>query len=95
MASQPKAVGNSVPVVVAREEAGRETRPGVKIAAIAWLVAVVYYFLQYVLRSAPSVMMPQLSTAFGINMSAWHRLRVFFITAIRRSASSRGQAWTG
>ena len=68
MASQPKAVGNSVPVVVAREEAGRETRPGVKIAAIAWLVAVVYYFLQYVLRSAPSVMMPQLSTAFGINM---------------------------
>src|SRR5437868_4603932 len=68
MASQPKAVSNRVPVVVAREEAGRETRPSVKIAAIAWLVAVVYYFLQYVLRSAPSVMMPQLSTAFGINM---------------------------
>jgi len=68
MASQPKAVSNGVPVVVAREEAWREARPGVKIAAIAWLVAVVYYFLQYVLRSAPSVMMPQLSTAFGINM---------------------------
>ena len=39
-----------------------------KVAAIAWLVAAVYYFFQYVLRSAPSVMMPQLSTAFGMNV---------------------------
>ena len=37
-----------------------------RTAAIAWLVAAVYYFYQYVLRSAPSVMMPQLSEAFGL-----------------------------
>jgi MFS family permease len=39
----------------------------VKIAAIAWLVAAVYYFFQYVLRSAPSVMLPQMSSAFGVS----------------------------
>ena len=37
-----------------------------KTAAIAWLVTAVYYFYQYVLRSAPAVMMPQLSDAFGL-----------------------------
>jgi MFS family permease len=33
----------------------------------AWLLVAVYYFFQYALRSAPSVMMPQLSEAFGVN----------------------------
>jgi MFS family permease len=37
-----------------------------KTAAIAWLIAAVYYFYQYALRSAPSVMMPQLQDAFGL-----------------------------
>jgi MFS family permease len=37
-----------------------------RIAAIAWLVTAVYYFYQYALRSAPAVMMPQLSEAFGL-----------------------------
>jgi MFS family permease len=37
-----------------------------KAAAVAWLVTAVYYFYQYTLRSAPAVMMPQLSDAFGI-----------------------------
>jgi len=41
-----------------------------KTAAIAWLVTAVYYFYQYVLRSAPAVMMPQLSDAFGMNAMA-------------------------
>src|ERR1700756_4953364 len=68
MASQSKAVSNRVPVIVARGQTERETQPRVKIAAIGWLVAAVYYFFQYVLRSAPSVMMPQLSTAFGMNL---------------------------
>src|SRR3982751_6368950 len=37
------------------------------IAAIgAWLLVAVYYFYQYALRSAPSVMMPQLTEAFGV-----------------------------
>jgi MFS family permease len=33
---------------------------------VAWLVTAVYYFYQYVLRSAPAVMMPELSQAFGV-----------------------------
>src|SRR4030095_1972088 len=33
----------------------------------AWLLVAVYYFYQYALRSAPSVMMPQLSEAFGVS----------------------------
>jgi MFS family permease len=43
------------------------SRKGVRVAAIAWLVAAVYYFYQYVLRSAPAVMMPELSEAFGLS----------------------------
>ncbi len=38
-----------------------------KTAAVAWLLAAVYYFYQYSLRSAPAVMMPQLSEAFGLS----------------------------
>ena len=38
------------------------------LAAIgAWLLVGLYYFYQYALRSAPSVMMPQLTDAFGVN----------------------------
>jgi MFS family permease len=37
-----------------------------RTAAIAWLIAAVYYFYQYMLRSAPAVMMPQLQDAFGL-----------------------------
>jgi MFS family permease len=33
----------------------------------AWLLVAVYYFYQYALRSAPSVMMPELTEAFGVN----------------------------
>jgi MFS family permease len=39
-------------------------------AAIAWLVTAVYYFYQYTLRSAPAVMMPQLSATFGLGAAA-------------------------
>jgi len=37
------------------------------MAVVAWLITAVYYFYQYILRSAPAVMMPQLSDAFGIS----------------------------
>lgn len=33
---------------------------------IAWLLCLVFYFLQYALRSAPGVMIPELSAAFGL-----------------------------
>jgi len=36
-------------------------------AWIAWLLAAVYYLYQYALRSAPAVMMPQLSEAFHLS----------------------------
>jgi len=37
----------------------------VRVAAVAWLTSV-YYFYEYALRSAPAVMMPEFSNAFGI-----------------------------
>jgi hypothetical protein len=37
------------------------------VAVLAWLAVAVYYFFQYALRSAPSVMMPQLTDAFSVN----------------------------
>lgn len=45
----------------------RTTGLGTKTAAIAWVVAAVFYFYQYTLRSAPSVMIPQLSGAFSLS----------------------------
>lgn len=33
----------------------------------AWLLCAVFYFVQYALRSAPGVMMPELSTAWSLN----------------------------
>jgi MFS family permease len=38
-----------------------------RVALIAWLIAAVYYFYQYMLRSAPAVMMPEMSAAFGMS----------------------------
>jgi MFS family permease len=38
-----------------------------RIATVAWLLAAVYYFYQYTLRSAPAVMMSQLSETFGLS----------------------------
>ncbi len=40
---------------------------GARTAGVAWLITALYYFHQYALRSAPAVMMPQLSQAFGLS----------------------------
>jgi MFS family permease len=46
---------------------GSESRTGALNAiALAWLVTSVFYFYQYVMRSAPAVMVPELTTAFGL-----------------------------
>jgi MFS family permease len=42
----------------------------VRMAAVAWVLTAVYYFYQYSLRSAPAVMMPELSNAFGVSAVA-------------------------
>jgi MFS family permease len=39
----------------------------VRMAVVAWVLTAVYYFYQYALRSAPAVMMPELSDAFSIS----------------------------
>src|SRR5829696_4672646 len=46
---------------------GVGARTKVMVAAVAWVVAATFYFYQYVMRSAPAVMMPQLSDAFGLS----------------------------
>jgi MFS family permease len=38
-----------------------------KMMILAWLLVLIYYFYQYALRSAPSVMIPQLSDAYGLS----------------------------
>jgi MFS family permease len=53
---------------VPKLETRADTRQSIRIAAVAWLLTAVYYFYQYALRSAPGVMLPELSSAF--NMSA-------------------------
>jgi MFS family permease len=37
-----------------------------RTAVAAWLMTAIYYFYQYTLRSAPAVMMPQLSQSLGL-----------------------------
>jgi MFS family permease len=51
---------------VAKIEAKGGALNSVRIATVAWLLTAVFYFYQYAMRSAPAVMMPQLSEAFGI-----------------------------
>ena len=33
---------------------------------VAWFFCLLFYFMQYAVRSAPSVMIPELTTAFGL-----------------------------
>jgi MFS family permease len=40
---------------------------GVRVATVAWLMTATYYFYQYVMRSAPAVMLPQLGDAFALS----------------------------
>lgn len=37
------------------------------MAVVVWVLTAVFYFYQYAMRSAPAVMMPQLSEAFGLS----------------------------
>ncbi|HEY5724178.1 MAG TPA: MFS transporter [Allosphingosinicella sp.] len=45
---------------------GLEERHATAALWAAWLIASVYYFYQYVMRSAPAVMVPQLGDAYGL-----------------------------
>ena len=47
-----------------------ETKGAGRAIMIAWLITAVYYFYQYIMRSAPAVMMPQLSDGLGLSTAA-------------------------
>lgn len=50
---------------------GGEGKAGAgRAIVVAWLVTATYYFYQYVMRSAPAVMMPELSRSFGLGSAA-------------------------
>jgi len=52
--------------VVAEDTGRAQSHPAVRIAVVVWVLTSIFYFYQYAMRSAPSVMMPQLSEAFGL-----------------------------
>jgi MFS family permease len=39
----------------------------IRVIAAAWLLTALFYFYQYSMRSAPAVMVPELSSAFGLS----------------------------
>ena len=66
-----------------------------KTALLAWLLTALYYFYQYTLRSAPAVMMPQLSDAFGMTSLAVASMVGLFYYGYPLLVSLRAQQWTG
>lgn len=50
----------------------------ISVTGFAWLITSVFYFYQYVMRSAPAVMVPQLSDAFGVSAGGVATLVGFF-----------------
>ena len=52
------------------------SRTGAAVAA--WLLAALYYFYQYTLRSSPAVMLPELSQAFGVSAAGVASLVALF-----------------
>ena len=68
---------------------------GARTAVVAWLVTAFYYFYQYTLRSAPAVMMPQLSEAFGLTSMAVASMVGLFYYGYSPFSLVAGAAWTG
>jgi MFS family permease len=52
--------------VIMHETSKPAVRASARVAVVAWVAAAFFYFYQYVARSSPAVMMPQLSEAFGL-----------------------------
>jgi MFS family permease len=46
--------------------ADRPAATALTAATVAWLITSIYYFYQYAMRSAPAVMVPEMSAAFGL-----------------------------
>lgn len=52
--------------------------PSISLIGFAWLITSIFYFYQYAMRSAPAVMMPQLSEAYGVASAGLATLVGFF-----------------
>jgi MFS family permease len=52
---------------IAQQANDSQSRSGVRMAVVVWILTAVFYFYQYAMRSAPAVMMPQLSETFGVS----------------------------
>ncbi|MFL6768219.1 MAG: MFS transporter [Sphingomicrobium sp.] len=48
------------------EASARPAMTPLGAVTVAWLITSIYYFYQYAMRSAPAVMVPEMSTAFGL-----------------------------
>jgi MFS family permease len=59
-------MANTVTGIMAKSDSFRD----LQWAVVAWVLTSVYYFYQYALRSAPAVMMPELSDGFGVTPAA-------------------------
>jgi MFS family permease len=59
-------------------QGARKTENAQRMALMGWLAASLFYFYQYLLRSAPSVMMPQLGDTFALTAVQLASLVGFF-----------------
>jgi len=48
------------------QAADRQAATALTAATVAWFITSIYYFYQYAMRSAPAVMVPEMSAAFGL-----------------------------
>ena len=60
---------------------------------VAWGICLLFYFLQYAVRSAPSVMLPELTAAYGLStlgvsslLGLYYYTYSTFATCLRRIA---------
>ncbi|HSE25397.1 MAG TPA: MFS transporter [Pyrinomonadaceae bacterium] len=52
---------------IAQHASDSQSRSGVRMVIVVWILTAIFYFYQYAMRSAPAVMMPQLSAAFEVS----------------------------
>src|SRR5258707_1581270 len=62
---------------------------------VAWLFCLLFYFMEYVVRSAPSVMLPELTAAFGLTTVGLSSLVGLYYYTYALSAVLAGAAVDG
>ena len=67
-----------------------------KAFVVAWIFCLLFYFMEYAVRSAPSVMLPELTTAFGLStvgLSSLIGLYYYSYAAFAIVAGASGDRW--